>query len=308
MKQIKRFALLSIIGVIAFLGLPFSSMPAQAEEKKSEIAQLLTPTKQTPKLSPGETFRGYFDIHNRGTKAFSFRVYATGHQVSERDYNSIRYDIENNYTMIQHWVTFEHDEYRVEPDQHQRVHYTIKVPTDVPAGGQYATLMSEIVEESEGGTIKNKNRVGMTLIAQIEGTTRGDGHGKITENNLNALFLTPPISASAVVKNNGNIHAEAKSTLTIFSLFSKEPIWTNEDRPLTNLVFPETSRFINIDWKGSPRLGLFRVVHNVKFMGETSQVEKIVFICPFWFLFVILLVITSFIANFIVRKKHRRNN
>lgn len=280
--------------------------PTLAQEPA--ISQLLTPTKQTLELSPGETFTGYFDIHNRGTETFSIRVYATPYQVSTQNYNP-NYNIENAYTMIKDWVTFEHDRYTIAPNTYQRIHYTITVPQDVPAGGQYSALMSEIIsKEDSHATIESLNRVGLVLYAQVKGQTRSNGYGQIIENNLNTFFLSPPISASTLVKNNGNVHGEVTSILSIYPLFSNETIWSNEEDTEKNksIILPETTRFIINSWHGSPRLGIFRVTQEIKFMGATDKVEKIVFICPLWLIFLILLIIISFIIRIVIHFKRRQ--
>lgn len=317
MKQFTKFLGLGLAALLLLspfaLTLPVSALPEEKATEKSTkpaYSQLLTPVKQDMELNPGEVFNGHFDIYNHGTKTFTFRVYTTGYQVSDKDYKEVKYDTNSSYSAIQNWVSFEKNLYTVEPDGYQRVFYTITVPQDIPAGGQYATIMSEITDDpNDGSTIKAINRVGMVIYAKVNGETKGEGYGEILENSINTFFLNPPISVSSLVKNNGNVHGKVKNIMTVYPLFSNEAVWTNNETPVENYVLPETERFTTVSWEGSPRLGIFRVVQTVEFMGKTSKVEKLVIICPLWLIALILLIIISFIIRaFVERKKRHLDN
>lgn len=298
-----------LIKCLAFIFLGFFVLfnsPTLATNKP-EYSQLLTPTKQNLILEPGENFNGYFKITNNGTKPFKFKVYTESYQISDENYSVLKHDIDSKYSYITNWVTFEKEVYSLEPSEATRVNFTINVPASVPSGGQYTLLISEMFNEDTGEIFQTINRLGMNLYTKISGETHYDGYGEILENNIQPLFLKPPISASFLVKNNGNVHAHAISSMTVYSLFSNKPVWTNAvNHPVTEdypIVLPETSRSISNKWEGSPRLGIFKVIQKVEFMGETDIKEKLILICPLWFILLIFATIISFTAYAVT--KHR---
>lgn len=313
LKKIKSFILVIICACT--LGLCFAGS-ALAEEEKPAIRQLLTPTDWevvdedgNTGLNPGEIYTHYFDIYNTGTEQFDFRAYAVSYGVTDENYN-IDFNAEGTYSQIKNWITFNKNVYTVAPGEHERVYFTIRVPYDVPAGGQYAILMSEIINNEDEGMIKSVNRIGMKLYAHINGETRSTGYGKIIENNINGFFLNPPISVSSLVKNEGNVHADAVYEFNVYPIFSDDPIYTavdEEGNVPSTVVLPETSRFNTFSWQNSPALGIYRVVQKITFMGETSEVEKIVVICPIWLIFIVALVIAVLIARRVATKRTKND-
>ena len=85
-------------------------------------------------------------------------------------------------------------------------------------------------------------------------------------------------------------------TLQVYPLFGNEEVYTNEENPEKRTILPETRRLNTMSWDGAPQLGIFRVKQTVKFLDDTKVTEKLVFICPLWFLFVVLAII--FLAIF----------
>ena len=94
--------------------------------------------------------------------------------------------------------------------------------------------------------------------------------------------------------------------MQVFGLFGDEEVYTNEENPTTATVLPDTSRFNTQIWEGAPALGIFRVKQTVSILDQESVTEKIVFLCPIWFLFIILLII--FAAVFWIVNRVRTRN
>ncbi len=115
--------------------------------------------------------------------------------------------------------------------------------------------------------------------------------GKVLENKVPSFLFNPPIMGTSVVENTGNVYTVAKYTLQVFPLFSDEEVYTNEEEPEDNVIFPETKRYNEVTWEGAPHLGIFKVRQTVKIFDDESVTEKIVFLCPLWFLFITLLLI-----------------
>ena len=302
--KFKFFGLLAV--AFALLLGSQTVLPAHAnDEEKAAYSQLINPAKNYLELNPGDVRTDSFDIYNTGLNPFSIHVYAMSFQTQGDDYQFLDYNSENIYSQIRNWITFEQEYYDIAPGDFVRVNYTVTVPDDVPAGGQYSAIMSELIRDDDSA-INTINRVSMILYATVNGETHLDGYGKILENSINTFFTEPPIFVSSLVKNEGNVHATATYILNIYPLFSNDPAYTNENSPFESTVLPETSRLNTITWKGAPALGIFRAVSTISFMGETSTTEKIIFICPIWLICVAILAIIGLIARAIARKRSNK--
>lgn len=257
-------------------------------------------------LKPGETYNGIFKVQNTGSKSFDFKVSVSPYTVKDEHY-SPDYDTANQYTDIVNWIKFSKDTGTVEPNGEVEVAYEIKVPVDVPAGGQYAILSAETTnEENNGDTsgIVAVRRVGMLLYSNVNGTTRKTG--SVLENKVSSILFNPPISGTSIVENTGNTHASVKYVLQVYPLFGNEEVYTNEEDPMILTVLPETRRLNTVSWPGSPHLGIFKVRQTITIFDQVSTTEKIVFLCPIWFLFIILLIIFCVIFWIVSRIRERR--
>lgn len=257
-------------------------------------------------LSPGETYSGTFKVINSGDIDINYRVYATGYMTAydekNNDYTQI-FDQDGPYTTVSKWFTFSKETGHLAPDARDEITYTITVPEDAPAGGQYAAIMAEI-DNDEDQMFVSKSRVGTLFYSTIAGETRIDA--KIIDNKIPSFLFNPPVYATSLVENNSNIHLNSYYTLQVFPLFSDEEVYTNEEDPETHVVMPETKRFITAKWDNSPSFGIFRVVQTVKIADQESKVEKLVILCPLWLIVIILALIFMMIFWLVSRHKSRQ--
>ena len=93
--------------------------------------------------------------------------------------------------------------------------------------------------------------------------------------------------------------------LQVFPLFGNEEVYTTEENPELKVIFPETKRYSEVAWEGAPALGIFRVKQTIKIFDEVSEVEKLVFLCPLWFIAIILLLIFLIIFWIVSRVRGR---
>ena len=114
-----------------------------AEDKQPEYRLQVSPAKQDiGDLKPGESYAGAFKVQNTGKNSFDFKVSASPYSVKDELY-SPEYDKNSQYTDIVNWIKFSATTGHVDPNQEQEIAYTIKVPSDVPAGGQYLAITVE---------------------------------------------------------------------------------------------------------------------------------------------------------------------
>ncbi len=295
------------LGALLAVGFGLTATPAFADSPRAEYHLQVSPTSQEIKnLKPGEVYHGEFLVQNIGTKNFKYKVYATPFYVENENY-SPDYNKSSNYTQIAKWITFSSTSGTLASDTTAVVKYTVKVPKDVPAGGQYAALMTEIVDQDKStATVQVINRIGMTLYSSVSGKTKVSG--SIIDNNIATFFTAPPLSATSLVENTGNIDAKAKYTFKVYSLFnSDEPVFSNvKSEGNTKPVLPETRRFNTVIWEGAPQLGVFNVEQTVEFLGKSSTTRKLVVICPIWLIILIALILVASIAWLVGRSRARK--
>ncbi len=296
-----------LVALATFVGSPTNAVYADGVP---EYRLQISPTTQTIDLKPGEKYEGTFQVQNTGSKAFNFKVSASPYSVTDEDY-SPDYDTETSFTKLASWVKFSEESGSVEPNSYKEIKYTIDVPNDVAAGGQYAVLLAQLETDdsdesakTEGAAIKAVQRVGMLVYSHIDGETRETG--KIIENKVPSFLFNPPITATSIVENTGNIDTQATYKVQIYPLFSDEEVFTNEEDPDSRTILPETRRYNSVSWDGAPQLGIFKVKQTVKIFDEESVVEKTVFLCPIWFLFIILLIIFMIIFWIVMRIRNRK--
>lgn len=271
------------------------------------------PTAQRISLKPGETYRSSVVVSNpaMSTRDTKFMLYITPYSIANDDYDPV-FDRAGTYTQIAEWITLDVTEGTVAPNENKEIGFTIKVPEDAPAGGQYAAIVAQDMTsvgdgESSGVSVKSIGAVGSVVVADIAGQTRE--YGEVIENDVPGFVFNPPFSTSAGVTNTGNVHTDAKSVLQIWPLFSDEEIYTNEEsEDNAKLVLPDTTRYFFNTWEDAPAIGIFRARQTVTIFGETSINEKIIVLCPLWLLFIIIFLIALLLIWFVavIVKKLRK--
>lgn len=281
------FAILSVVGT-AFACQNFVN--AAEEEDMSGAFIQISPTKQKISLEPGESYVSSMQVMNIGTDTFDYEAYATPYSVTDEKYSQ-SYSERTDYAQIADWITF--DEKTISgtlaAGETADVVFTVNVPKDAPAGGQYAAIMAE-TKNAADTNIQTTSRLGMIFYASIAGETRETG--SILENSVPGIVFTPPVTVTSLVENTGNVEATAKYTFKIWNVFdSKETVYNNEENQGTLDIMPGTRRFGTMSWDGAPKLGLFWVEQSIDFLGQTSTAKKLVLIAPLWFIFVIFAII-----------------
>lgn len=306
MKGLKTFRrIFSALFLSTLLTLTSLSNFASAETEAHRMR--VSPAKaELGELIPGKNYTGKFTVENSGSEKIGYKATPSTYTVSDELYTS---DFESNteYNYITKWVTVTPESGDLEPGEKAEVTYTIKVPQDAPSGGQYAAILIQMVEpeqETQNSAVTATKQIGFVIYSSVAGETTKSA--KVIENKVPTVRFNPPITASSVVENTGNVHTSASYVLQVYNIFGGEEVYSNEDHPSEALVLPETSRLSTQTWDNAPHLGIFRVKQTVSILDEKSVTEKIVFLCPIWLLFVLLLLIFCVIFWIATRIKTRK--
>ena len=300
-----------IIFVVSLLALGINYIPVSAaEEIHYDAGLVFGPPTQRIMLEAGQTYRSSMYISNPSdsVRATKYILYVTPYGVSDENYSPI-FDQENAYTQIADWITLDKTEGILQPGEKEDIGFTINVPVDAPAGGQYATIMAQDTtdlgsdQEGKGLSVSSITAIGAIVYADVDGETRKEGI--ILENNIPSFVFTSPLEAFSRVKNSGNVHTDAEYVLQVWPLFSDSEICTNEEEPDTKIVMPETE-YVRNETCDLPPIGIFKAKQTVRLFDEISTIEKLVIVCPLWLLFIIVFAIVMLIIWLVLKAKNRK--
>lgn len=271
----------------------------------------LMPMSQEISLDPGTTYEGHITITNPADSSsdFSYKVSVNPYSVNGEEYN-IDLLTQYNRSIITEWVTVKEPTGTLKPNESKQINYTIKVPKNAPAGGQYAALTvaeDGTAQSGDGVTVSSILEMASIIYAKVAGETTTDA--KILENNIPSFVTSAPVTLSALISNNGNVHQSAEFTISISDNFTGQVILPNDESTgrYNEIVMPETTYRSERILNDLPSVGVVKVKQTIRIGGEVSVAEQDIVICPIWFMALIALTVCAFIAVIVaIVHKHRK--
>lgn len=286
-----------ILGFMLLASSLFATSNALAAELHSGpmVGFMISPMNERITLSPGETYTNFFYVMNpeENTIPVSYSLKVQGFYRND-DGGAIFEDVDGR-SQIVNWITLNSPtESTIAPSVADKVYFTIQVPENPPAGGQYAAITVTSAPVSDNPIIEESVAMNYTIFTEVKGETimKGD----IRDLNVPFFLSDGNITASSSVKNIGNTHGVATFTMKITPLFSSEPVFSNEQNPDKKLVLPDRTVSQETTWEDTPGVGIFNVHYKVEYEGgETEEINKLVIKCPFWLIAVSLIGLSGFI-------------
>ena len=310
-NKLTKWVAMSVLAVVGAVICNVSSVMADG------FSLTMAPMNQRIVINPGESFETSFRISNsvNSTQDTYYKIEIQPFYMNEN--NNVVHVAEGDSGEIVKWTTFDvPTEGKLAPNETKEVVFTIDVPESAPAGGQYLSVLvtASATPDDDGdgvnnsgedsnATIKEVKKITHLVYAEVAGDTVKKG--EIRDASLPSFLLSGKIMGSAIVKNVGNVHSDAKYTLKVYPLFSDEEIYTNEEDPAKFLVMPNREVYSEIAWEQTPAIGIFNAEFIVEFEGEKVEISKLVIICPIWLLFIIFFVIAAIIIWIVMRVRAR---
>lgn len=298
-----RFKLLLCAG-LALVSQLFFVTPAFASESFG-----VAPTYQLITLVPGQTFEGNFEIVNPAGNQYDFDFELSIEPFTEDNNWQISATANGDYNRIVDWIELPYTEGSVAPNSSQEVRFYIHVPESAPAGGQYASIVigSKPDETTqEGVSIHEVIQQNHLIYAEVSGTTVRKGN--INYAKVPGFMFSGPIYGTSEITNEGNVHSPVTQILQVFPLFSKEEVWTNEEKPKVNWIMPGNTNLTRLAWSDTPKVGIFRVIYSVEYEGVEPTVEKFVIVCPAWLLALIVGTLVLIALAYVFGTKRKKRN
>lgn len=312
--NIRLIVLVGILSICATYGVLADVRADESSDGSIAHSMTVSPPNSRIILTPGETYTNALRISNssNSTKDLIYSASLAPFSETTNDDGSTTSDhvSVSNYNQMMDWITLDHDSGTIAPGETDFLTYTINVPDNAPAGGQYAMILVRDDTDNAGDDDGNVNIVnimqfGSIIYARVAGEAIESG--TILENRVPLISFSSPLVTSSTVKNNGNVHADAEYTLEVWPLFSDEEIYTNVEDPKLSLILPESEKYNTQEWIEAPAIGIFRVRQTIRFLGNESIVERTVILCPLWLILVIVFVIVMLIVWSITRRRSRRS-
>lgn len=312
MKKIKlsrRLLSLFALPMALFAGISLFTQPAGAVDLPEYRLQISPSQADLGQLTPGSTYTGKFSVQNTGTKPYDFTAEVVPYSVSDTDYDPL-FDFPSDYTLLTEWTTFSSDTNTVQPNSSVDIEYTIKVPTNAPAGNQNAAIAVTMDVEASSG-VTTLQRVAFIMFSNVEGKVVKEG--AVVSNKVPGFVFSSPLKVTSVVRNDGNVYAPATYLLEVRNFFNNSLEYSNSTyrdgkEVIPNFaIFPETSRYTEVTWDDAPSIGIFKVKSVVKIFDKDSTIEKTVIICPLWLIVVIAIFLGLVIFWIVTRIMKRRS-
>ncbi|MBR2741378.1 hypothetical protein IKD98_01300 [Candidatus Saccharibacteria bacterium] len=270
------------------------------------------PMSQRFSLAAGKTEKGSIKIVNPAdaTEDFSYKIGISPYGVVGEDYEA---DLvtDSNHTMIAKWIKISEPTGKIKPNETKEIEFTIEVPENAPAGGQYAAITvssNNEAKQSSGVAVQNVFEMASIVYATVAGETNHEG--EVLENNIPGFVVAPPITLSALIENKGNVHADATFVIAVSDFFSGRVILpTEEDEgEYSEIIMPDTTRHIEREVSNLPSLGVVKISQTIYYNGVANTQEKTVIICPIWFLALVIATLAAIIAAVVrIVLKHKKN-
>ncbi len=300
--KIKHFVAAFAVALLAL-----TNVPVARADDLPEYRLAITPTVQDlEELQPGETRTGTFSIKNTGKQDFNFTVGFAPYSVEGENYDP-NYTKTTQYTEISEWISVDQPKGFLASGSETMLNYTVKVPADAHGGAQSAIITVTMDNKKSGDStaVETVRQLGYLIFGNVDGEITKNG--KILSNNVPGFVSNAPLTVSSIVENTGNVYTRAQYSVQVFPLFGDEELFTNEEDPEKSLIFPETKKYNAIAWEDCPSLGIFRVKQAITIFDQTDTVEKLVIVCPFWLLFVLILLVLLIIFWIISRiRSHKK--
>ena len=273
----------------------------------------VSPMVQNITLEQGKTFKGTITVANpdSATEDFHFKVSISPFSLNGTGYNP-DFQTNSDWSRIVKWMSIDTESGVLKPGETKEIGFEIAVPTDAPAGGQYAMIgvSSDAGAASDGsGSVQNVFEMASLLYARVSGEVVRSG--KIIKNQIPGFVANGEPVVELGLSNEGNIHETATTKLEIKNVITGETILPKEnlDGVYETIVMPDSDQNISRTLEGVAALGVYEVKQTVNYLDEESYISTVMVVCPIWFIVLVILTILSIFGMFFysrfLRKKQK---
>ena len=271
----KRLLLLLALS-LAFV--PGTTQAASTPPKESGL--LITPLRQFLSADAGSTLESTFSIANLTDKPLEVSLSVQQFSVTDYVYN-YRFEAPTN-----DWVRLSQSALTLQPNQTEKVPYSINVPSGSAPGGHYYTLFASANLASQGvaSTIQAADLIYFTVNGKLTTVSHLQG----SSIPLLVFGRTIPFTLNAV--DTGNSHLFVYVSGELHGLFVPDPRTS-----AAHLLLPGAVRRLESNIQSPILPGVYKAVYGYKTdAGWVIQQSRYIIYIPPWFIGFVLAAILLF--------------
>ena len=162
------------------------------------------PMSKEVSLKPGEVYEGSVTISNPADAEsdFNYSVNVSPYSVVDDNYTA-DFVTSSDWSKIVDWIKIEEPTGTVQPNGQKQIYYTITVPEDAPAGGQYAVIgvsSNNKANGDDGVAVQNVFEMASIIYARVAGETRHEG--EILSNSIPGFVTSGAPEVSTILTNS----------------------------------------------------------------------------------------------------------
>jgi hypothetical protein len=299
MKATFRKISVAVALAVGLIGLGFAA-PVSAVGESPQIALSVSPTMQDVALVAGQTGNYEMTVFNDGVVPMNITMSAVPYAMNA-DYSENVFDAPSTRTQISQWVRFTDgdSQFRLDGGERKLVHFTVSVPLNAAAGGQYAAITALGQLEGGGSGLAASYQIASLFLSEIDGTTvRG---GEVVEREFGGWYDSSDVATRLSVRNTGNTHFFVVNRLIVEGFFGGDELARVENSP--SVIFGDDARDFELNWASDSPVGLYYLTQESDFLGETYSERRLALILPLWVIVLFVAVIAVLIALIIVKIK-----
>lgn len=289
---------LTVLGLFAFLLIPFNT--AQAQSPSQAIS--LSPATTQVSIDPGKSSTQKVEVINTGDDSFNVSFSTAPYYVTGQNYDPHFTQLPGTVDASK-WITIATTKAPLESHKVLTENYTISVPANTAPGGYYVVIFAETSQSNvtTGGVVPH-NRVGNIIYITVNGDVKTSGYVK--GSTLPGFTFNPTIPLDVQVANDGGVHFQTTASFKVTDFTGKEVFNAHFDR----LILPSTVRNITTSWTAQMPIGIYTIHREASVDDKVTSLpdQKIVIINP-WFLIGTILVILAIVMLFVLRAKQRKS-
>jgi len=168
---------------------------------------------------------------------------------------------------LMNWISFDEQEFTLEPKASKEFHYKIKIPDNAPPGGHYAAVLFRGIPPEEMTGIGVSGRTGTVILVEVTGDVVKKA--EITSLDAPTFIAHGPLDIHFKVKNDGNTYLFPEGKVVVSGWFQKtELTWQQK------VVFPGFERTYDVSWNKKYLFGPLTITVNA-FIPDGPAIEPV---------------------------------
>lgn len=287
----KKIRIIVLCGLFLIFGLHLKT--AQAD-----IGITVYPLSYKLVLSPGQNWEGLTTVVNPND--FPLKVKVEKENIIGGAEGSVSLTPEElSQYGLTNWITFNTEEFILQPQERREFRYQVKIPDNAPPGGHYAAILfkGSTVEEQASG-IGVSGRTGTVILVEVTGDV-------VKKAEISFVFVPKfishgPLAIDFKIKNEGNSYIFPEGKVLVSGLFQKKELsW--EPR----IVFPGFERTFSVRWDRTYLFGPLTITINALIPNGPAlePVKLTIWAFPYQQAIIILLILILIIWGWKTFKK-----